>query len=255
MSDFFVKTSLLNFFIWIGHIIAWLGLFGIFLEYIFSLSHYEFVTDCTPSCTTWYPFGNFRPAGDVPNIGSLDPLKQERALFFRFDYWVLGSDLLRVFYPCLWFFTSSFVREPGIFFFHAMALIVFAVIEIVKIVIFSVAILSPGDYWFAFYPYPESSIASVQFWVIFWYCIGALAYITLQFILILSISLLARKAKKEERQSGNVPIPIIESKIRDPIERKKSSKLRRREKIDNDIVARIFNMKNKYGKKKKKLMY
>ena len=258
MSDFFVSTSLLSFLKWIGHLFAFLGLLGIIVEIICGPSQYVFITDCDPSCTTTYPFGNYRPANTVSVISSLLVVMQKKALLLRLDYIVIWSDILRILYICMWFFMISFVREPGIFLFNSVALVFFFVIEAVKIIIYSIARIDPGSYWYVSHPNPISAIPSTQFLFIFWSCIIAIIYIGGQFILSLAISLLARKAKKEENESGNAPIRIIESSIQSPVEkpkRGKSKKIRRRkkEKVSDDVFKRIYSMKKKYGETKQNL--
>lgn len=207
MSNFFVKTSLLDNILLLGNLLAFLYIIWIYLEYVLALSHYVFITGCTPSTATCpAPTNNFRPAGNVPEYVALPESTQVDILFNGFWYFVLTSDMLRPLIAFFWLLIGSYIRQRVILWLHAIILLVAVAIELPKLIIFIIAYFNPTSRWFAWSPLGFSSIPSTEFVIILWSSIITSIYIVIQYAMNLFLIRSITDAKKTERMRGVAPI-------------------------------------------------
>jgi len=206
MSNFLVRTGV-DIILIIGNILSILFIVWTWFEYIFGLSHYVFITSCTPvtaSCQP--PSNNFRPAGNVPEYVGLDESLQKQAIFYGFYYFVLTSDMLRPILSIIWFLTAAHIRQSAILYIHAVTLLFGGLVEFIKLILYLVAWASPTSRFFAFAPSPLSSTVSTEFIIVLWSSVISIIFIVFQYILLAFLIRSVRIAIAAEERAGFRPI-------------------------------------------------
>jgi len=206
MALFFVRTQCITCGEVFGHILAFVGILIILIEYMGATTIYTFTTDCTPSCLSSPVLGtDFRPAGSVPQFAGLTEGEQKQTLYFRISYWALITNVWRIVVPIAWWFYLIYLREVASSYIVVALLFVFLFLELLKFTLFIYAFFNPLVLWFAWYPGFQSTTLSTQFLIVFGSSIAFIIFLIVLIILVIVIAYNVTDAKEREIKSGSVP--------------------------------------------------
>lgn len=204
MPEFRIKTQLLDIALFIGHFLNIAIIVGIFLVHFFAVVKYSYITETTPNTNPYLliTLDNFREASIFPELAPQLPVFQAQALFYRFQFWVIESNILRILYPIVWFFSIIYLKQSGIFIFSiAIFSIVFFPVELIKFIYLIFVRNTPATSWMV--TSPSSTITpSTEFEWILWSTLVFMIYIIISILIFIVITIQSRSANNEESQMG-----------------------------------------------------
>jgi len=168
---FFAKSGFFNFLRNVQSLLTFLiPTFVCAVEYILATSYIVWITDTTPS--GGIVIDNFRPSSYIKIGGILfvspnfDVSIQQQALFYGLQWWLINLGLIAPFYGFVTSEIAGRMRYKGIAIVPLCIFVIGCVVEVVKVIFYSMFWLSPNDWYIAFAPYAPSGIISYQFLII-----------------------------------------------------------------------------------------
>ena len=200
MSDFRVKTQILDVVRFLGSIMSVAYIVLIFLVILFSTTHYTYITNTSPPSILYPPLGipDFRPASNVPQLAAQSPIYQEQALYFGFWFILIESNALRIIFPLLWFFSLQYIKKSSFFFLPGIIFVIGGVVEVIRLFIFLIERLTPSLYFIV--TYPNVATVSNEFLWLIWSSLLTIIYLVILTIFVIIIMWQSKEALEEERQ-------------------------------------------------------
>jgi len=178
MPEFFVPARQVKWWIAFSTFVAFAYLIAVGFEYIFALSHYNFLEGCV-GCGVAYSLRVSHVINDWMS-------------------WVLLSDYLRPLYAMIWMYVVSNARKPGYFTLNVIVAAVVAVVEFAKFGVHTFAYFQFSTFWYATRPGTVPTQRSTEFYLVYFYTIGTLAYLV--YVIVVSLVLRSQVTNVKGRE-------------------------------------------------------